>query len=273
MITIDDAQMLDFIRKNMLFDRPALFYKFRRVIGDHLEGILKNKTLMFADPTKWNDPWDGQIIVETTGTRQEMTRWAKATIAQMPRQRAREFARRVEKDPAGWNKTVNAAARMAVQEQGLCCFSTSWKPVLQWSYYADGHKGVALGFDWKKDILLFAMALKVRYEERYPLYNYLREPERCIASLLTSKSKDWVHEEEVRIWRPPPGLKRYNPETLREVIFGARCTIDDIKKVKAWCKEGGFKHLQYFKTKVVPGTFSLEKLPYTPEHFPLPSQL
>jgi hypothetical protein len=36
---------------------------------------------------------------------------------------------------------------------GMLCFSRHWESPVLWSHYADGHKGVCLGFDVAEDVL------------------------------------------------------------------------------------------------------------------------
>lgn len=49
------------------------------------------------------------------------------------------------------NERERAALRATREEQtkktGLLCFSRSWQNPVQWSHYADRHRGFCLGFD------------------------------------------------------------------------------------------------------------------------------
>ena len=240
---------------------PPLIYKFRRIDGEHLENIIRNQTLYFANPLGWNDPFDGQLRVDTKNTQAEVAKFLKANQPVMSRAKAREFGRRTIQFEREWHEIVNTNARERISKQGLCCFTGSWQPILQWSYYADGHKGVALGFDPLKDPSVFAMPLKVNYVKEYPFVNYVREPVACLSALLTAKSEVWAHEQEIRMWRSPPGLKTFESVALREVIFGARATEADMERVQSWCQESGLKHVEIFKAYTAKRSYTLERKP------------
>jgi len=261
MIDEKDPNLIRYIQENILVDRPALFYKFRKVNGEGLEQIIKHQTLRFANPFGWNDPWDGHVMVDTTNTRAEITRWARSYTAGLTRPRAREFARKILKDPTGFHQVVNETAREQMEYQGLCCFTSGWEYVLQWAYYADGHKGVALGFDWREDIPLFSMTMKVKYLDVYPRVNYIRDPFACLSNLLLAKSQEWQHENEVRVWHSPPGNKPFQPSALKEITFGARCPVAHMKLVKGWCKEAGLTGVKFFRAFPKPWMYKLDRAP------------
>jgi hypothetical protein len=55
--------------------------------------------------------------------------------------------------------------RALSEYMGLICFSENWRNPVQWSHYAEGHRGICLGFD----VAPSAEMRKVRYvESRIP---------------------------------------------------------------------------------------------------------
>jgi len=56
------------------------------------------------------------------------------------------------------------ALKLKISEDlGILCFSQCWRNPVQWSHYAENHKGVCLGFEMKQED-----AFKVEYiEKRY----------------------------------------------------------------------------------------------------------
>lgn len=107
----------------------------------------------------------------------------------------------------GW-KEASAA------QWGVLCFSEKWDDILQWSHYADRHRGVCLGFDVVGPRAKFG---KVRYvSEKDPR---LEKPDldyvwRC----LTTKFECWSYEQE---WRVFTTLKDsvWNEHAGREIFF------------------------------------------------------
>lgn len=105
------------------------------------------------------------------------------------------------------------------------------------AYYADNHKGICMEFDVDHRHLL-GQVMPVIYSEHLPNLDYseLRGTTELIESLLLTKAKCWQHESEQRVVRQneSPGLVNFPPEFLTRVIFGYRCTKEDIDLVKSW---------------------------------------
>lgn len=124
---------------------------------------------------------------------------------------------------------------------GLLCFSTKWSNPVQWSHYADRHRGVCLGFDISDAVEL----QEVRYT-RHRLEAdedaLAVEGDRATAhmmKILTTKFSHWRYEDEYRLFvkldeNGDQGLYFYNfseDVRLREVIIGACSSVthDEVK--------------------------------------------
>src|SRR5947208_1929464 len=57
-------------------------------------------------------------------------------------------------------KLLNHFRASQDEQTGMLCFSRSWTNPVLWSHYAEGHKGVSLGFDIKADLVE-----EVRYKD------------------------------------------------------------------------------------------------------------
>lgn len=85
---------------------------------------------------------------------------------------------------------------------GLLCFSENWSNPVQWSHYADSHRGICLGFD----IAPSAEMRKVRYvRNRIPpnlraMKAMGSEAVAHMLDLLTIKFKHWQYEQEHRLF-------------------------------------------------------------------------
>lgn len=116
---------------------------------------------------------------------------------------------------------------------GLVCFSANWNNPVQWSHYADRHRGVCLGFE------VSAQAHKVTYvAERLlarpsTMKSEGPKAEAHVTEILTTKFEHWSYENEYRLFpqlqeRDPTGfyfLGFDNQVALREVIVGHRSPI------------------------------------------------
>lgn len=85
------------------------------------------------------------------------------------------------------------------QNRGLLCFSKSWHNPVQWSHYADKHKGICLGFD-VPDVHLG----EVSYSQKRLVADIesLKTPRELsfdiVRKLLFTKYHHWKYEKEVR---------------------------------------------------------------------------
>ena len=112
------------------------------------------------------------------------------------------------------------------QRFGILCFSKGWSNPVLWSHYADGHRGICLGFDVPAEGLL----RPIRYvSERTPLP--MPPTPEAMDELLFTKHTDWSYEEEWRGWfqldqRDASGHYFYSFDEkiqLREVTVGPLC--------------------------------------------------
>jgi len=121
------------------------------------------------------------------------------------------------------------------ENRGLLCFSRKWNNPVQWSHYADKHKGVCLGFD-VPDIHLGA----VSYSRRRLVADIekLITPQQLsvdmLKKLMFTKYYHWRYENEVRNFVELNDLdmdkQLYFAEfskqlSLKEVIVGAESDI------------------------------------------------
>lgn len=153
------------------------------------------------------------------------------------------------------------------EENGLICFSGNWINPVQWSHYADHHRGVCLGFD-----LMETRALKVNYQERRISDKFwseeeLRKPPPELWNLLLStKFLHWQYEQEVRLVLPLPETRVIDNRhyytfgtdlILKEVILGVNCECDVI----GWRSEArafyGDDNVSVIKARVADKYFSV----------------
>lgn len=89
--------------------------------------------------------------------------------------------------------------RIISKKWGFLCFSDGWKDPILWSYYADKHRGIAIGFN----ILQYGV-LKVSYSsnperQKIKLTNDKNKDEKLFLGLAKMKYKKWEYEKEYRV--------------------------------------------------------------------------
>jgi Protein of unknown function (DUF2971) len=148
---------------------------------------------------------------------------------------------------------------------GLLCFTDNWKDVLQWSHYADRHKGICLGFDVSGAADRFG---NVRYEPRKgPLPE--KRDELFMWDLLRTKFTAWHQEREWRVFMEltdPTSIdgrdlyfKEFDDNlVLRDVLLGA-ANRNEVSEVRAAI--GGSidaEAVRIARVRLSPSQFTLE---------------
>jgi hypothetical protein len=139
------------------------------------------------------------------------------------------------------NRALRHAFRVlkkhAEENWGVLCFSRTWENPLLWSHYADKHRGVCLGLDVSGKWITEVTYASSRF--RWQLAAALAAPgkgERLIRSLFSTKFRDWIYEDEVRVLimlkQEQKDGNHYFADfdadmKLREIIFGPRCAMLD----------------------------------------------
>ena len=184
--------------------------------------VISSKRLYFANPRLFNDPLESVIMFD--------------------RQR-NENGDTVVLDRIQY-------AGKGTDGFGICCFCEEFDNYLLWSYYANAHKGVCIGFDFDPflskgydiggaDLLSFkgtAIYLKrVVYEPAFFELPYWDDSKKGDWSLggddaihvHTHKIPAWEKEHEIRAFvaSVPDRKVSIPPSSVREVICGVRSSV------------------------------------------------
>ena len=101
-----------------------------------------------------------------------------------------------------------------------------------WTYYANSHKGIALGFDdnaikinhiddLKNDLhIIKPLVRRVIYDNHKKYINRFDKQSPKILDTKYMKAKEWEHEKEVRFVSPKFGLHSFDKTDLKEIVFG-----------------------------------------------------
>ncbi len=161
---------------------------------------------------------------------------------------------------------------------GILCFSderTVTDPVV-WSHYSEGHRGIALGFEYPNlgRLVELGKFIHVTYLDERVLINdyefsqgHTAKNLEVAKALLGRKAKNWGYEREYRLFvdlRGPKVVTRNGmywhdipKDKLVEVVPGCRCPIDDEYLRKA-LKDGGFTRAVVRRAKLSQSQFEVE---------------
>ncbi len=116
------------------------------------------------------------------------------------------------------------------EKYGLLCFSESWDNPVQWAHYADGHKGLCLGFD-----VLDQFLDKVNYvDERLPVDGFLADME-ATGTRLSREMDDYIGQPASpdEFEKKKAEFREKARNTLRKESRADGPSLDLVKKIIA----------------------------------------
>ncbi|MEL7937700.1 DUF2971 domain-containing protein [Pseudomonas delhiensis] len=192
-----------------------LLYKYRPGMGsaaeDNTRRIFSSSSLYYAKASTFNDPFDAQVNIEVSSTREEAIdrHWL------ILRERARGRGGFVDSVQGTYthatfnvdriyDKVLNGTHidhdryyRDMIDSLGIVSLAENRDNLLLWAHYASNHYGMCLGFEWNETGL--PPAEEVIYQNRYRTLEYYSYTEAELAAIsLLQKSADWAYERE---WR------------------------------------------------------------------------
>lgn len=237
---------------------PRYLFKYR-TISPTFDNILINDELWFSKPVGFNDPFDCQITIDNNNSQAEIEDFVRENLSPRPPQNAISgMASNMVNNPALWDKMVNDAVDDKIGNSGICCFAGNQDNLLLWAHYTDSHKGICLKFDLLADPAFFITPLKVIYQGNYPVYNHLRNQKDLIDLLVKTKGNVWAYEQEVRVMKLNAGLHKFNKASLIEIIFGCKCTDNEVQRVKNLALANNFKHTTFTKAQKKRDSYGLD---------------
>lgn len=205
-------------------EEVTTLYKYRSYAEQSrnwVNDIIKNSRIFCPYPTQFNDPFDVKPIFRHSGDpnnpkyiaamlrRQRQVATEQGKSAAEIRSLERQFGRTVHDLPLLVQQETHGALR---ERNRILCLSADALHPLQWSHYADSHKGVCLHF-WSWTNSVFGQARRVRYTSRRIPIRLRPRPIPLLSTaerLAFTKAKWWTYEREYRICRPD-GLPEVEP--------------------------------------------------------------
>lgn len=182
------------------------------------EGGMKtliDQTLLFKNPTIFNDPYDCYTELVSfdkipINYRNEIIKKYRPNISRQERRLELKKSTKIITDYELSEMLKNQALPAELMNRGVSCFSRTYKELLMWSHYADSHKGFCIGFDLQKTLLWISQngfnensILPVKYAQDIEPLDYFDNEKFAVIEWLRTKAACWSYEKEVRIVAAP----------------------------------------------------------------------
>ncbi|NJL29870.1 MAG: DUF2971 domain-containing protein [Thermoanaerobaculia bacterium] len=227
---------------------PNVLYKYRTLSGEGStwvrQTIVENE-IYFSSPSRFNDPFDCKVFMSFGGSSRTWKKHFMALLKKnrpdLNRQQRQAEAHRIANDEKA-HRNPEALGRMIADVQrrvddiGIFSLCARNDDILMWSYYAQNHEGLCLGFFRSG---MFSGALPVEYSHTFPRVDYLKDtPERQMEAHCLTKAAAWQHEKEWRLFdiECGPGCRQYPPELLGEIILGSRMSQERRDDILSWAQ-------------------------------------
>lgn len=234
---------------------PKSLYKYRGT-GENTLAIFESMKLWFPKPSSFNDPFDCNLSEVSGHTPEEAVRFRNHILEGRPN---RDYLSSFPVSTAELEAIMTAARARVIDHMGVFCLSRTFDNILMWSHYAEEHKGLVLEFDIEEDYDFFTTPINVVYTVEYEPINHFLDPHDAVTRLISTKSKAWEYEGEVRIMKPhTAGLVSFKPSALKRVIFGCRSDQVFVDKVVALCSKGPLRHVEFGRLSTVSEKFALQ---------------
>jgi hypothetical protein len=214
---------------------PPILFRYRPVSRWALSEIAEQK-IYAARPNELNDPFEcsAPIVWDLGLLRQQFIEEYAPENGISPDEAVRQFD---SHSHLLTDELPQSTTELIRNNSGIICLSAVSNSIRMWSYYAQAHEGICVGYDTK--IRPFKFAIEVRYQNpETPLEAVaaLKQEATEIADHITlRKAKEWEFEREFRIpiasMGNSPRLIQFQATAITEIRFGARIKDEFRKKV------------------------------------------
>jgi len=220
-------------------------YKYRP-INNHTIHSLMYGELYFANPDRFNDPFDSVFSIKLPkvfyknpinyvdrvllNEYERINRWEAQRYRTIVRN---TYKKRGIEDTAEYVTWLFFnTLKKSISLPGVFCASEICDSILMWTHYSNNHRGICIEYDAKKEP--FRTFKSIKYTNEYYKFNrYFFFKNNKLIEPFLRKSKHWEYEREIRIFKfEGPGVFKYDISALRGIYFGCRCEQAEIDLVK-----------------------------------------
>jgi hypothetical protein len=269
-----------------------LVYKY---CNTHGVDILQNLELKITPPNQFNDPFELTPHIICSNPSDLATSWRQRHLMPLYMRQKElgrfngsysEFQKFIDLHHGNWLDSRVEVAFKNVQknlldyqskENGILCMSKRRDSILMWGHYCEMHRGLVIGFDSSYKLFHnLPFLFPVNYVTKRPKMaaNWdTSDPEiqEAIYQTMSSKSKDWIYEQELRQFFKLSKLKKkplknktvgyFQPistDAIATVSLGVRCSKKLENKVRSLLKTPHFSHVKLNRAVLHESEFALK---------------
>lgn len=243
-----------------------ILYKYQ-TIDSYFWKNLKTSSLWFQNPRNFDDDFDSNLALNTDFSNIELEALIRASyeLNFKTQDRFENFigdSLDKLKQSSEFKKHFfyGLIEEHTNKRMGITCFSINeYNPIL-WGNYTNKGSGVCISFDTNSDKVFFRDLYPILYIESLPQIRFdFTKMDDGLRNFYTLKNKIWENQKEYRLFRHKQGLAQYNPNSIKEIIFGSRTDIKDIKKTISIVLQINSK-INFFQIKAIEGKYIKEKI-------------
>jgi hypothetical protein len=213
-------------RKLEKLDVPPVLYRYRRAVNWTLKELAVPE-IHVAAVDDMNDPFEyrAPLAIDLGTIRKAFIAYAMSELQMEQAEAACQAAAVGDVEIASLRQRIDALR----EQSGLICFSADPRSNRMWAYYAEGHKGVCIGYS--TEFMPFGFAQAVRYVDPVEPIDLIRtlevDPTILADELSCRKGTEWAFEQEYRVPIGPIPLEHtrllpIHAPAITEVRLGTR---------------------------------------------------
>lgn len=255
-------------------DIPDHLYRYsslsERRLGWIQKAILESE-LYFPSPKKFNDPFDCKIPATFKANELKARgHWMKVGKRKDPGISQRELIKMVKKlvkdsGTVAGRKMLNDSLFQSIEKNGVLSLTEAPTNMLMWSYYGEGHSGIALRLNMSDEnmagITGEIIPLKINYSHKFPDLNFYQiadDLDDFITTEIGTKSIEWEHEEEWRLVNVSHAGNHQIPSGMIDgIILGLRISEKNESLIRKWVDEKN-SNIEILKVTHKENSFDLE---------------
>jgi hypothetical protein len=261
--------------RELLVQLPDHLYRYLGFSGYRrrrwMKQLIVDSQAYAAKPREFNDPLDCRVRSDLTATTPEMCAFWRERIQDLyPNVRHNDSARFIdalvnEAQTADGRERIGDRALASIQERGVVSLSETATNMLLWSYYAEGHRGIAVRFNMAfQNIAAIerrALPLRVEYADSFPTLSlFTGSTVAFVTTAFRTKARCWTHEDEWRLLFLTPGPVRLPPSMIDGIVFGMRIVPKNEARLRKWVA-GRVPAIELLRVKQRPDSYDLDLVP------------